>query len=175
MENTGEDQPQTRALTPEERLKLFNYVNEMLKGAQLDKAIGVDNAGRMDSKQTAELIDKLQTLDLATAQIGDVVWWKTKNSNNYFLVGSSTEGKLTGSFKSFRNDGQDGRSYEIAHLLGAGIPDSIIVTGVIKQNLPVEMSIPKETTEEPSPPKKYLSSSVQDMGIIQGSEITPIP
>lgn len=173
MENNGEN-PQPKILTPEERLKVFTKLNEMLKSTEISGPIGMDERGGMDSTKTAEIISSLEGLDLSNAKSGDVVWWKTANSSNLFLV--EDENKTpTGSFKSFPNDNSEGRTYENAILLGAGIRGGMLVEGNLKKGLPAEMTIPSRNNGEP--PTRYWSSATHDIGIIsqKAQDITPTP
>ncbi|MDO8269196.1 MAG: hypothetical protein Q7T54_00820, partial [Candidatus Levybacteria bacterium] len=99
MENTG-DIAQPAPLTPEERLKIFNEVNNKF-AVRTKTTIGMDVLGRTDVGQAIELTNQLETLDLSNAKEGDIVWWLTENSNNYFLVSGINElnKELSGSFK----------------------------------------------------------------------------
>lgn len=178
MENTdensqGEQAGQQRVLTPEEKLKIFKFVKELTAG--VEGTAGMDNIGRMDSMQTEELVKAMESLELGSAEVGDVVWWLTNNSSNYLKVseiGDETKGP-SGSFQSFRNDGNPGRAYEKAYLSGSGIQGGLLVKGVLKQGFPVEMVIP--SIDQDMPPKHYWSSPTQDIGIIKSETITPNP
>ena len=170
MEHADEEAQGSQVLSPEERLKIFNEVNRMVKSSP-QQPIGMNAAGQSDSKQTAEFVQNLEELDISGASEGDIVWWQTDNSRNYFLVSKPNElrKELVGSFQSFANDDQEGRAYDSAVLKGAGVRGGILIPGVLKKGMSVLMNLPKESSEL-GPPKEYQSSPARNFGAI-----TPTP
>lgn len=162
--------------TPETRMKMFQRVNEMVKEGQVKIPSGniqMSEAGQTSSKDTAEFLDSMESMDIKDAKPNDVIWWQTKNSRNYFVVEKITpDGKIKGSFQSFREDGTDGRSFEDAVLKGASKMSDVLVTGKILKGVPVELGIPDpEITGEIPSRRIYTTTRAVDMGTIKGSEI----
>lgn len=162
-------------LTPDIRLKILKGVNELFRTTN-SSPININDRGLIESTRTAELIGKLASVDITLAEIGNVVWWITDNSNNYFLVESVDKiaKSLNGSFASFKKDGEEGRNYDAATLLGSGIKGGLLVPGELKKGLPVEMSISNSLNPD-IPPKHYWSSPTTGIGIINENLSTPTP
>ncbi|MDO8269305.1 MAG: hypothetical protein Q7T54_01375, partial [Candidatus Levybacteria bacterium] len=79
----------------------------------------------------------------------------------------------SGSFKSFKKDGEDGRSYDLAYLLGATLKGTMLVPGQLKKGMSAEMSIPSETPGIPA--SNYSSSAVKELGVMIHEKIPPTP
>lgn len=164
---------QPQELTSDERQKIFRVVNEIVGNQNDPDTVKIQKTGWMDSADAKDLIENAPTLDLGDAKPGDVIWYRTKNSTNYFLLTNRTLERdiLEGSFQSVRNDGKEGRSYERVYLNGAGAGGTSIAKNSIKKGFPVELALPRDPQATDPRAKIIESTPVQEMGIIRDQEI----
>lgn len=154
----------------------FRIVAELTQGLSPQKIAGINTrkvgytaAGQIETVAMSELMTAQETMQIADAEVGDVVWWKdVDNKSGYFLVKkpySKAGGTGRGALKveigdeTIQGDGW---------VNGAGF--SMIRVGVVSKNLPVEFVIP---TEDEYAPKIYHTNSVNNMGIIKSERIAP--
>lgn len=153
----------------------FRIVAELTQGLSPQKITGINThkvgytaAGQIETVAMSELMTAQETLQIADAEVGDVVWWKDiDNKSGYFMVqkpyskGSTGRGVLKVEIgdKTIQGDGW---------INGAGF--SMLRIGVVSKNLPVEFVIP---TEDEYAPNIYHTNSVNNMGIIKSERIAP--
>lgn len=171
---TGEIPP----ITPEVRMRMFQTVHEMIKGGQISAPEGkieFSPSGQTSSKDTAEFISGMESLDVTEVKPGDVIWWQTKNSRNYFVVEDVSANKvIKGAFQNFRDDGKENRSFEEATFSGASKMGDVLVAGKIVKGIPVELKVPDPEHQGEIPSRRiFNTTSVLDMGIVSRTEINP--
>ena len=179
MEDTGEGAPNNpQILALEQRLELIKKINEIVRqtGKTGISSIGVDAHGKTPSTQIAEFALEQEALDVSDAKPNDVIWWRTKNSNNYLFVADNAQNGIWGSFQSERNDGRKPRSYDSVRFDGAEVSNASTLGGQIRKNLPTRLSFPRKPNQAPGDNPIISSSRVVEMGIIRSEQLNqPIP
>ncbi len=151
-------------------------VTSDLRDKKISVLVTPENKIGIEASSMADLIISQEGLDLTSAEVGDVVWWRDKASQNgYFMLTKKYEinkrinengyeekvekfgkGKL-------RHENNDGSSIESNDSIIEGATFGTMINSMhIRKNVPIKLIIDG---------KEYLTNPVETMGIIRAQQI----